>query len=330
MASSADVLQRCTSMSRPQNSSYPISRPSGNTDGKRGVLPTPTKTPTTLPVKGHAGGSPSEKLGATVLHDAQITRPNANLSVRVLIMTMGTSQRLRFIAQNQKIVPGLQTLRAVDGKNASLVLSQLLVQGLQFKRLCSGYETMGNVANFLSRFLAFKAQLRDRVPFQATIEDDLHLDSGFLPFVAGVAYAARWPSDGRDGSKTYVRLGHYGEGYVTSLDSARALVERMQEAGIAGCPDQQMNAPRYHRLPIADVSKHTPWHHLVAPNQGDLHRTQHFSPSQLEALASITSRTSSTGLELAARTKLALEKLRSAPRQILRQSSSSTSQFRTP
>jgi len=100
------------------------------------------------------------------------------------------------------------------------------------------YESWGTLANFLTRFKAFDMQVKQEIPFQAVIEDDVKLKPGFGQFLREtVKKHYGFASNASD----LVILGHFGEGYLTSLAAARKIVQTLNAEGIIGCPDQQLN-----------------------------------------------------------------------------------------
>ena len=55
-----------------------------------------------------------------------------------------------------------------------------------------------------------------------------------------------------------VRLGHYGEGYLTSLASARRILRKFQGVGIIGCHDQQFGSEWRMNTTVVPVASTTP------------------------------------------------------------------------
>ena len=88
-----------------------------------------------------------------------------------------------------------------------------------------------------------------------------------------------------------VQLGTFGEGYLTSLEAARRLVEGFNATGIIGCPDEQLNMNL-----MPDVIRHrevvypeTPWELRVQTNAGDCLRTAMINSKEKAALQALRS-----------------------------------------
>ena len=89
-----------------------------------------------------------------------------------------------------------------------------------------------------------------------------------------------------------IQLGACGEGYVTTLRGATLLLEAYQKHGILGCPDQQLNDPRWHKragIKSVRAARETPWVLIVPTNFGDISRTTCISSADHEQLRFATS-----------------------------------------
>ena len=73
-------------------------------------------------------------------------------------------------------------------------------------------------------------------------------------------------------------LGAWGEGYVTSLASARRAVDSFLRQGIPLTVDIMINDGHVGRV---ERVRGTPWRHSVGPNLGDCLKTQHIQRGDL-------------------------------------------------
>ena len=90
------------------------------------------------------------------------------------------------------------------------------------------------------------------------------------------ATGAAQPKAQSDADADLLVLGPWGEGYVSSLASARRVVDRLDRQGITMNVDVQLNDG--HAGPVKRVTG-TPWSHLVGTNQGDCLKTGHIEPA---------------------------------------------------
>eukprot|EP00316_Scyphosphaera_apsteinii_P021065 CAMPEP_0119310952 /NCGR_PEP_ID=MMETSP1333-20130426/20973_1 /TAXON_ID=418940 /ORGANISM="Scyphosphaera apsteinii, Strain RCC1455" /LENGTH=370 /DNA_ID=CAMNT_0007315221 /DNA_START=232 /DNA_END=1344 /DNA_ORIENTATION=+ len=198
----------------------------------------------------------------------------------------------------------------VNGLNITQTFEALLVSRVPFHRLCQGHESWGTLANFLTRFRAFEAQIQARVPWQVTIEDDMALGKKFPEFVGRIAAAhlpsnssfpeslwerapVLWPNNqvlrGLPTAPGFVRLGKYGDGYMTSLAAAKQLVQRFRKVGIIRCPDQQINGEWWHNASVLNLHHQTPWAGLAEHNTGgDIARSYCLSGGDQGLLKNLT------------------------------------------
>ena len=118
----------------------------------------------------------------------------------------------------------------------------------------------------------------------AMLEDDMKLQPGFGEFVERAAREhlgaqSHDRAENRRGEPPeLLQLGPYGEGYVTSLASARRVVQRLDQQGIPMTVDAMLNdghAGRAMRI------GGTPWVHHVQPNEGDCLKTAHIGQGDL-------------------------------------------------
>ena len=211
--------------------------------------------------------------------------PRAEGQPHILVMTslaVGGVQRRLWFESNRQTVPGLRRFPAVDGRNPNETLAMLLAIGVPYEHMCDRYATWGMLANTLTRIAALQAQVVHRVPMQVILEDDVALGRDFPAYVERIA--ARHRPD-------LVQLGGYGEGYLTSLRGATLLLGAFRRHGIRGCPDQQLNAPWWHKLAglkALQSTRRTPWALLAMTNEGGILRTPCISQSDHRLLRTAT------------------------------------------
>ena len=184
------------------------------------------------------------------------------------------------------------TFRSVNGYNMLETIERYNSSNLTYH--CLEFDTYGTLANFLTKYYALKMQIACSIPIACWMEDDLEIDETFEGFIENIALAIGNTS--REESKAdMIRLGRWGEGYVTSIDGARRIVEKMEHDGIRHNIDQQL--ARYEQFKVAEVlgkkiwmdwrlrmrTPHrrrqtlTPWTVMSKTNQGDCLKTESIS-----------------------------------------------------
>ena len=221
--------------------------------------------------------------------DAPIWAPH---HVRYLVMMLpNQSSRLKILADNkQNAGLKLEVFRSVNGYNTTETYATLAATRLRYHRLCHGFEAWGNLANYLTRYLAFADQVTQQVPFQLTLEDDVALQPAFKNYVK--AAVKHFEPKFSTGQTDLVRFGGFGEGYLTSLQSVRRILDRMDEVGISHCPDEALNMGgqglRLSTSGAGDYLGKVPWKLMREPNMGDISRTGCLSAIQRTSLRELT------------------------------------------
>lgn len=203
-------------------------------------------------------------------------RSHPGPNVTFLVLTLATAERLAFVRANRRVLPELQSFRAVNGFDRDETVRALAASHLKYHiySYCgfSRFGTFGSLANFLTKHRALLHQVEQRMPYMAMLEDDLQLTHIFKPFVQAQVREHLAPGLSRRLASELLVLGTWGEGYVTSLASARRILSRLAQQGIPMNVDIMLNdghvGQPYH-------VHSTPWSHRRAPNAGDCLKTPH-------------------------------------------------------
>lgn len=198
--------------------------------------------------------------------------------LRFMLLSLNTTSRRGSLNRMQAALPPGSTdmLQAVSGFDRRETLSVLARTGLVYhlNTYCgfARFGTYGSLACFLTKVLALHVQVQRRIPYMAMLEDDMALLPGFAPFVQEqIAHLAA-------GGVDLVQLGAWGEGYVTSLDSARRILRAIKQQGVPLNVDILFNAGHVGRVWRAVG---TPWRNFVAVNNGDIQSTPHIKRTEL-------------------------------------------------
>lgn len=142
------------------------------------------------------------------------------------------NQTEAFLASNRRVLPSVRVLPAVNGFNHTEVIEALLRSGLRFRSLSAGGKKWGKIATFLTKYRALQQQVRDRVPYQLLLEDDVLLYPSVLPFLGRACdYYNAHPD------LTVMQLSRYGEALLFSLAGAQQMIRKIDEFGILRSAD---------------------------------------------------------------------------------------------
>lgn len=195
--------------------------------------------------------------------------------VHYLVLTLNRSiTRRAWVQDTKRLVPDLEAFNAVNGFDERSTLQALAKSRLKYhvNTYCgfSRFGTYGSLACFLTKVQALESQVQRRLPFMAMIEDDMRLKPRFRAFIED---AVRQFLAAPSGTPTdLLVLGAWGEGYVTSLVSAKRVLQSLRRQGVPLNIDIMLNAGHAGRaVPLQG----TPWTHRVAPNFGDIQTTPH-------------------------------------------------------
>ena len=184
-----------------------------------------------------------------------------------LIQSLQTPERLTFINKNKETFYDLNIIQSINGYNIIETLHEYEKSGLKYHNL--DYPTYGTLANFITKVNAFKFQVENNIDYMCLIEDDLILDNNFKSFIEGSLYLLK--------DCNMIRLCNWGEGYVTSLEGAKNILNHIYKDGIIDSIDNQLRLRCGKEIHI----QNTPFQLVVETNKGDCLKTQFISEYDL-------------------------------------------------
>ena len=110
-----------------------------------------------------------------------------------------------------------------------------------------------------------KYQINNNIQYLCFIEDDLIIEESFPKFVEDKIHFFH-----DNHSLKMIRLGAWGEGYITSLKGAERILEHIYKLGINENIDNQLRNSCGHEMPVEG----TPWKVMVTSNNGEASKTQ--------------------------------------------------------
>ena len=186
--------------------------------------------------------------------------------VKYFTQSLKKKDRLPNIQKNRLIIPEMEIFKSINGYNEDSTINNL--KKMKLKYISLDFETYGTLANFLTKVKAFQYQVKNNIKYMCLIEDDLILKDDFKDFInQKLSLLKRY---------NMVRLGRWGEGYITSLEGAKEILKHIYEKGIILNIDNQL---RIHCGKELRVWK-TPWKLIVPPNEGDCLKTKKITDSK--------------------------------------------------
>lgn len=169
--------------------------------------------------------------------------------------------RVDLVRENIAKFPEFKVFKSIDGYDITATIAEFKKTGLKYVNMY--YTTWGTLANFITKYNLINYQIENNIPFVCFIEDDLLLLPGFIEHVLSCLPHL-------DQGANIVRLNHWGEGYITSLNGAKNIKQIIKEKGIVENIDNQL---REH----CGIEKYCPtdtWKLLCPTNCGDCLKTK--------------------------------------------------------
>ena len=193
--------------------------------------------------------------------------------IPIFILSLLTSERFKYVKYNLNNFPILQVVKSVNGYSKLEVINTLIALKLNFIRFDisfhnsknpTNFNTYGSLANFLTKYKMLLFQVFNKIPYICFIEDDLILHNEFNKFINNCKDHFI-----KDPNLNMIRLDKWGEGYITSLDGAKRIIEIIKKTGIITQIDNQLRMHCGKELRIYN----TPWQLKIVGNKGDCLKT---------------------------------------------------------
>lgn len=151
----------------------------------------------------------------------------------VYICTLLRPDRVKYIEQNKKLFPFIKIFKSVNGYNINQTLNEMNTLQLKYKDLDETFRTYGTLACWLTKYKMLKYQVDNKIPYLCFIEDDLVLDKNFYSYVNDTLIHFKK-------NVNILRMMTWGEGYITSFESAKRLLAHLSRDGIIRNIDNQL------------------------------------------------------------------------------------------
>jgi len=151
----------------------------------------------------------------------------------VYVCTLLRPDRVKYIEQNKKLFPFIKIFKSVNGYNINQTLNEMNTLQLKYKDLDENFKTYGTLACWLTKYKMLKHQVDNKIPYLCFIEDDLILDKNFYSYVNDTLIHFKK-------NVNILRMMTWGEGYITSFESAKRLLAHLSRDGIIRNIDNQL------------------------------------------------------------------------------------------
>lgn len=188
----------------------------------------------------------------------------------IYICSLLRTDRMQFIEENQKMFPFIKTFKSVNGYNTKETLHEIDKLNLKYVNLDNNFRTYGTLANWVTKYKMLKYQVDNEIPFLCFLEDDVILENNFYTFIC----------DSLKHFNTNVnilRLMTWGEGYITSYESAKRLLEHLNRDGIVRNIDNQLREYCGYELALEKA----PMKLMILGNEGDCLKTSKFENADI-------------------------------------------------
>ena len=188
------------------------------------------------------------------------------------ILSLLTPERLEYINKTQKLFPFVKIFESVNGYNKEETIKEFLNLNIDFHKLKIGpknnFNNYGTLACWITKVKFLKFQVENKIPYALFLEDDAKLLPGFFDALNN-EMKNKWRRLEKE--INIIRLFQWGEGYVTSLLSARRLLEIIPKTGVVDNIDNQLRERSGPELKLQFNNFYRKW---VKTNEGDILKTE--------------------------------------------------------
>ena len=188
------------------------------------------------------------------------------------ILSLLTPERLDYINKTRKLFPFVKIFNSVNGYNQEETIKEFLSLGIDFPKLKIGpkndFNNYGTLACWMTKVKFLEFQIENEIPYALFLEDDAKLLPGFFDAL-DEQMEGKW--DLLDKKVNIIRLFQWGEGYITSISSARRLLEIIRKTGVVDNIDNQFRERSGPELKLKLNNFYRKW---VKTNEGDILKTE--------------------------------------------------------
>lgn len=194
------------------------------------------------------------------------------MKYEVYILSLLTEERKLYIEKTLKLFPFIKIFNSVNGYNKAETIKEFLRLNLDFHKLKIGpkndFNNYGTLACWITKVKFLQFQVANEIPYTLFIEDDTKLLPGFFQEL-DKKMSDKWKM--LDTDINIIRLFQWGEAYITSIASAKRLLNILKNTGVIDNIDNQLRQNSGPELKLDFNNFYRKW---VKTNEGDILKTQ--------------------------------------------------------
>ena len=194
------------------------------------------------------------------------------MKYEVYILSLLTEERKLYIEKTLKLFPFIKIFNSVNGYNKEETIKEFLRLNLDFHKLKRGpnndFNTYGTLACWITKVKFLQFQVANQIPYALFIEDDARLLPGFFDAL-NVQMKNKW--DRLEKEINIIRLFQWGEAYMTSISSAKRLLDALKNTGVVDNIDNQLRENSGPELKLNFNDFYRKW---AKTNEGDILKTE--------------------------------------------------------
>ena len=183
-----------------------------------------------------------------------------NPKIKFVTQSLGDKSRNRWVQQNKKTLSNLKVWKAVDGSDYEETIKNFLRIDVPYQTLSPSGKYFGQFANWISKFDIFNYQVENEIEYLCSLEDDVVVNDEFEDFLYD-----KIEMFGKVDYPSLLRLGEFGEGYLSDLRSSKHIINILRQDGVVNNIDLQLRD--YLRAREIRIYE-TPWELKFPPSGG--------------------------------------------------------------
>lgn len=194
------------------------------------------------------------------------------MKYEVYILSLLTEERKLYIEKTLNLFPFIKIFNSVNGYDKEETIKEFLRLNLDFHKLKrsrnNDFNTYGTLACWITKVKFLQFQVANQIPYTLFIEDDTKLLPGFFQEL-DKKMSDKWKT--LDTDINIIRLFQWGEAYMTSISSAKRLLDALKNTGVVDNIDNQLRENSGPELKLNFNDFYRKW---VKTNEGDVLKTE--------------------------------------------------------
>jgi len=197
------------------------------------------------------------------------------MKYKTYIQSLLTQERKAFTDEALERFPFIEIFKSVNGFDRDEVIEEFLKLDIKYHHLklnnkgnlWKWFHTYGTLACWITKVKFLQFQISNKIPYALLLEDDLKISDDFFLGFDNIM-KNKWHR--LDEKINIIRLFTWGEGYLTSLSSAKRTYQLIKKNGVIGNIDDQF---RDNCGPELKLKFNNYYNKLIETNLGDIGKT---------------------------------------------------------